>query len=97
MLWSYRLEGPSIHGVQPRTVRRGRKPDPAAQKRLGQNIRDRRRQSGLTQEDLADACDLHPTEIGRLERGDRDIRLSTLLRVARGLSVSPKTLLDGIE
>jgi transcriptional regulator with XRE-family HTH domain len=83
--------------MQSRTTRRGRKPDPATQKQLGQNIRARRQEGDLTQEDLAGACDLHPTEIGRLERGQRDIRLSTLVRVARGLQVPPRTLLDGID
>ncbi|HEY5193590.1 MAG TPA: helix-turn-helix transcriptional regulator [Solirubrobacteraceae bacterium] len=83
--------------MQPRTTRRGRKPDAATQKQLGQNIRTRREQDELTQEDLAAACDLHPTEIGRLERGERDVRLSTLLRVARGLRIAPRDLLDGIR
>lgn len=82
--------------MQPRKQRRGRQPDRALQERLGQNIRTRREGDELTQEDLAAACDLHPTEIGRLERGERDIRLSTLVRVARGLQVPPKELLDGI-
>jgi transcriptional regulator with XRE-family HTH domain len=83
--------------VQPRTTRRGRKPDAATQRQLGQNIRSRREQDGLTQEDLAAACDLHPTEVGRLERGERDIRLSTVVRVARGLRVAPSDLLNGIR
>jgi len=83
--------------MQSRTTRRGRKPDSATQTQLGQNIRRRRVDDKLTQEDLAAACDLHPTEIGRLERGERDIRLSTLVRVARGLQVPPKELLDGIS
>jgi transcriptional regulator with XRE-family HTH domain len=45
---------------------------------------------------LAVACDLHPTEIGRLERGERDLRLSTILRVADGLGIVPEKLLHGI-
>jgi transcriptional regulator with XRE-family HTH domain len=83
--------------VQPRKQRRGRTPDRAPQEQLGQNIRTRREDDDLTQEDLAAACDLHPTEIGRLERGERDIRLSTLMRVARGLQAPPSELLDGIR
>lgn len=83
--------------MKPRTTRRGRKSDSEAQKHLGQNIRNRREKDELTQEDLAAACDLHPTEIGRLERGERDIRFSTLMRVAHGLQVAPRDLLDGIR
>jgi transcriptional regulator with XRE-family HTH domain len=71
--------------------------DRAPQERLGQNIKTRREVDDLTQEDLAAACDLHPTEIGRIERGERDIRLSTVVRVARGLHVAPSELLEGID
>ena len=80
-----------------RKHRRGRTPDPAPQKRVGDNIRAQRTSGEMTQEDLAGLSDLHPTEIGRLERGERDIRLSTLMRVAHGLEVPPSTLLDGID
>jgi transcriptional regulator with XRE-family HTH domain len=82
--------------VQAKQQRRGRRPDPAPQRQLGLSIRTQRQAARLTQEDLADVCDLHPTEIGRLERGERDIRLSTLVRVARGLQVPPGDLLQGI-
>jgi transcriptional regulator with XRE-family HTH domain len=51
----------------------------------------------LTQEELAAACDLHPTEIGRIERGERDLRLSTVVRVARGLDVAPEKLFTGLR
>jgi transcriptional regulator with XRE-family HTH domain len=83
--------------VQTRKQRRGRTPDRVPQERLGQNIKTRREGDDLTQEDLAAACDLHPTEIGRVERGERDIRLSTVVRVARGLQVTPSELLEGID
>ena len=83
--------------MQPRKQRRSREPDPGPQQKLGHNIRARREADGLTQEDLAAECDLHPTEIGRLERGTRDVRLSTLVRVARGLRVDPSELLDDIH
>ena len=82
--------------MQKRPTRRGRKTDPAAQKKLGQNIRSLREKASLTQEDLAGACDLHPTEIGRLERGERDLRLSTIVRVAAGLQTSSEKLLRGV-
>lgn len=97
MLWSSWLRAQSIPRVQTRKHRRGRRPDHAAQKTIGENMRAQRLSGEMTQEELAELCDLHPTEIGRLERGERDIRLSTLMRVARGLQVSPSALLDGIE
>ncbi len=83
--------------MQPRRRRRVRVPDDEPQKRLGANVERLRLASGLTQEELAGACDLHPTEIGRIERGERDLRLSTVMRVARGLDVQPTALFDGLR
>jgi len=65
---------------------------------LGSNLRRRRREAGLSQERLAELCDLHRTEIGLLERGERSPRLDTLVTLARGLELSsPCELLDGIR
>lgn len=94
MLWSPRLCVATLLRVQPRKQRRPRVHDGAPQKQLGDNIRRLRLKQELTQEDLAHACDLHPTEIGRIERGERDLRLSTIMRVSRGLGVPPSVLLD---
>jgi len=43
------------------------------------------------------SCRLHRTEISLLERGERDPRLSTIVRLARCLGVPPSTLLDDAE
>jgi len=65
---------------------------------LGSNLRRHRRNAGLSQERLAELCDLHRTEIGLLERGERSPRLDTLVTLARGLELSsPCELLDGIR
>jgi transcriptional regulator with XRE-family HTH domain len=65
---------------------------------LGSNLRRRRREAGLSQERLAELCDLHRTEIGLLERGERSPRLDTLVTLARGLELSSLCeLLDGIR
>jgi len=66
-------------------------------KRLGANVRRRRLDLGMSQEDLAHAAGLHPTVIGRLERGDREPRLGTIVVVSRALTVSPGKLLDGVR
>jgi transcriptional regulator with XRE-family HTH domain len=52
---------------------------------------------GITQEALAYRCDMHPVEVGRAERGVRDLRISTVVKLARGLGVPACVLLDGIE
>lgn len=54
---------------------------------FARNLRLTRTTVGLSQEALAHAADLHPTEISRLERAVRDPRLSTVHRLARALGV----------
>jgi transcriptional regulator with XRE-family HTH domain len=62
------------------------------------NLRRHRLRVGLSQEALADACDLHRTEISLLERRKRSPRLETIVILARGLGLSsPAELLDGIS
>lgn len=63
---------------------------------FGRNVKRERRRAGLSQEALGHACDLHPTEISRLERAAREPRLSTIVKLARALRIPPARLLDGI-
>ena len=67
-----------------------------ARSQFAENLRRLRTQAGLSQEQLAFACKLHRTEISLLERAEREPRLSTIVRLAHGLRVSPAALLDGI-
>jgi transcriptional regulator with XRE-family HTH domain len=69
----------------------------AARKQLGANLRRHRGRAGLSQEALAERCELDRTEISLLERGMRFPRLDTLVRLARGLQVAPGELLEGIR
>jgi transcriptional regulator with XRE-family HTH domain len=62
------------------------------------NLRRLRTNAGLSQEALADLCDLHRTEISLLERCQRSPRLETIVLLARGLQLrSAGDLLDGIS
>lgn len=62
------------------------------------NLRRHRTRVGLSQEALADVCDLHRTEISLLERCKRSPRLETIVILSRGLELSsPAELLDGIN
>ncbi|MDX6602931.1 MAG: hypothetical protein QOF13_2133 [Solirubrobacterales bacterium] len=63
---------------------------------VGQNIRAARKAADLTQEALADRSDMHLVEIGRAERGVRDLRVSTVAKIARGLRVPASDLLRGV-
>ncbi len=63
---------------------------------VGQNIRANRKRVGITQEALAERCDMHPVEVGRAERGTRDLRVSTVAKLAKGLEVPACELLRGV-
>lgn len=60
---------------------------------LGQSIKELRDQRDWLQRDLAKAAGLPIRTIGRIERGDVDVRLSTLTKIAEALRVSAKELL----
>jgi transcriptional regulator with XRE-family HTH domain len=67
-------------------------------KQFAANLRRLRERAGLSQEALADACDLHRTEISLLERCKRSPRLETIVILARGLGLpSAGELLEGIR
>lgn len=67
-------------------------------KQFAANLREHRERAGLSQEALADACNLHRTEISLLERCKRSPRLETIVILARGLGLSSAgELLTGIS
>ncbi|MCI5219950.1 MAG: XRE family transcriptional regulator [Candidatus Electrothrix sp. LOE2] len=64
---------------------------------IGNNIRTRRKEKGLSQEELAEKAALHRTYIGSVERGERNISVENIVSIARALHILPKELLEGIE
>lgn len=60
---------------------------------LGSRIRERREALGLTQQQLADRCELHRTFIGSVERGERNVAILNLRLIARALRVPMSELL----
>jgi transcriptional regulator with XRE-family HTH domain len=65
--------------------------------RFARNLRAARTAKGLSQETLAFASGMHRTEVSLLERGLREPRLGTLVRLARALKIRPAELLRGIR
>lgn len=65
------------------------------QRRLGLGLRALRMSTGLSQEAFADLLGIHRTYIGGLERGERNVTLQTVERIAERLRVAPLALLDG--
>lgn len=63
------------------------------QKILGENVRSLRIERQITQEQLAEICDLHRTYIGAIERGDRNVSLNNIVKIAHALNVAPSDLL----
>jgi transcriptional regulator with XRE-family HTH domain len=68
--------------------------DPRVQ--LGKAIRKKRLLLGLSQEGLAERADLHWTYIGGIERGERNVSLMNIVKIARALETTPSRLLAGI-
>jgi len=62
-------------------------------KEVGLNIRKIREDKGLSQEKLAALADLHRTYIGQIERGEKNIGLKNLEKIAKALNVNVKDLL----
>lgn len=69
---------------------------PLARATFGTNLRRARQATGLSQEALADAADLHRNTIPALENDQAEPRLGTILKLARALGVEPSGLLKGL-
>ena len=61
---------------------------------LGVYIRQLREQRNLSQQDLANDCNIPKTQIGRIERAKVNTTVRTLIKIANALEIEPKDLLD---
>jgi XRE family transcriptional regulator, regulator of sulfur utilization len=67
------------------------------QRALGEELRELRKQRGFSQELLADKADLHRNFIGLVERGQRNVTLTTLEMLAAALRMSVSELIARTE
>ena len=63
---------------------------------FGEHVRSFRKRVGWSQEELADACGLHRTYVGAIERGERNVSLLNIVEIARALGVRATDLLGDI-
>jgi transcriptional regulator with XRE-family HTH domain len=62
-------------------------------KSFGKAVRSRRLELGLSQEKLAEHSDLHANYVGSVERGERNIGIENIYKIAKALQLHPKNLL----
>ena len=60
---------------------------------FGQAVRIRRYIMEFSQEKLAECAGIHPTYLGSVERGERNISLENIIAIARALKCSPRDLM----
>lgn len=65
--------------------------------RFGSRVRAERERLGVSQEELADRAGVHRTYLGSVERGERNVGLLNVLRIARALGVAPSLLFKDLD
>ncbi len=63
---------------------------------FGERVRQRRLEMALSQEAAAVRCGIHWTQLGKVERGQRSLRLETIVKIAAGLEIEPGKLVNGL-
>jgi len=66
-------------------------------KRFGETLREHRQRAGLSQEKLAAKAGIDRTYVGGAERGERNVALVNIVRLAEALDISAAELLDRID
>lgn len=81
---------PSLPPVRTRTQQ-------AVLDQFGHCVSRVRKARGISQEELATRASVHRTYIGMIERGEKNVTILTMFRIAHALQVKPSTLLEGFS
>lgn len=87
---------PYRSGGEPGEAGRRMQRRPDILQRFGQRVRELRKRAGLSQEAFADKCGLDRTYMGGIERGERNVALRNISRIAEALGISLSELMDGV-
>ena len=63
---------------------------------IGRKLRQFRQKKGYSQETLADRAGLHPTYIGQVERGEKNITVETLAKITTALGIPISSVFDDV-
>ena len=61
---------------------------------FGKRVENFRKKLGLSYRQLAQKCDIDHSNISKIEKGEVDVRISTIQELAKGLEVHPQELFD---
>jgi transcriptional regulator with XRE-family HTH domain len=66
------------------------------QKKLGKRIAELRRKQRFSQEGFAHECGFHRSYMGAVERGEKNITIQLVVKIAKALKISLSELFKGI-
>lgn len=61
-------------------------------KEFGLRVRELRKERGYSQEAFADECGLHRTYVGAIERGERNVAIDNIAKIADALNIRVEEL-----
>ena len=64
---------------------------------IGQRVRNYRNQCGLSQERLAETAGLHPTYIGQIERGEKNVTIESISKISEALNLPLSKLFEKLD
>lgn len=61
---------------------------------FGKRVEKFRKELGLSYRELAQKCDVDHSNISKIEKGEVDLRISTIQELSKGLNIHPKDLFN---